>query len=173
MQAILIKDECSGRVLQEFISDRNFGKYMGVIFNNGESWKEMRRFTIRTLRDFGFGKKDSMESVMKDELDHLIELMKEEMSQRDGKVKVELLFNLSLLNVLWTMVAGKRFNHDDPRLQFLLDLNEKAFKAGTFGADLSIAFPFLRHLFPGPTGANILQQLFREFHQYFGVSVQR
>ena len=31
----------------------------GIIFSSGEIWKETRRFTLRALRDIGFGKKTS------------------------------------------------------------------------------------------------------------------
>ena len=32
------------------------GKLHGIVFNDGKAWSEQRRFTLRTLREFGFGK---------------------------------------------------------------------------------------------------------------------
>ena len=38
----------------------------GIIFNSGECWKETRRFTLRALRDMGFGKKTSESLVLEE-----------------------------------------------------------------------------------------------------------
>lgn len=46
--------------------------FSGIIFSNGDSWKEMRRFGLKVLKDFGMGKKMSEEIIIK-ECSHLIE----------------------------------------------------------------------------------------------------
>lgn len=49
----------------------------GIVYGDGRRWKEQRRFTIATLRDFGFGK-SSMEDLINEEVvcfcQHLAEL---------------------------------------------------------------------------------------------------
>jgi methyl farnesoate epoxidase/farnesoate epoxidase len=168
MPYILTKEECSGRVLEEAISGRSFGKYMGIIFNNGDEWKEVRRFTIRTLRDFGFGKRYTMEVVMRDELDILMRNMEKE-AKTAGKVRVERLFSNSLLNVLWTMVAAKRFSHDDERMRKMLEAQDEMFRSMTFGADLADAFPILGRWFPKYTGVEIFDGFMKQMHVFFKV----
>jgi hypothetical protein len=43
---------------------------LGIIFANGHNWKVQRRFCLRNLRDFGFGKA-SMEALIMDEVKQL------------------------------------------------------------------------------------------------------
>lgn len=47
----------------------------GVLWSNGDSWREMRRFTLSNLRDFGMGKK-ACEDKISEECCHLIEVFK-------------------------------------------------------------------------------------------------
>jgi hypothetical protein len=49
-----------------------FDPFPGLSFNEGESWSEQRRFALRTLRDFGFGK-TSMEVGVVEEAAELVE----------------------------------------------------------------------------------------------------
>jgi hypothetical protein len=50
------------------------GGMPGVIFTHGTYWKELRRFMLRNLRDFGFGK-TSMEDLFHDEVTKLCTLL--------------------------------------------------------------------------------------------------
>ncbi|XP_034755297.1 cytochrome P450 2K1-like [Etheostoma cragini] len=47
----------------------------GVLWSNGESWKEMRRFALSNLRDFGMGKKASEDKII-EECEHLLQVFK-------------------------------------------------------------------------------------------------
>ena len=81
-----------------------FIQFLGLMFNDGSAWKSHRRFTLKTLRDFGFGK-SSLEHVLIEEADRMGEFFLE---QKNEPFLVQTLFNLVILNVLWTIVAGKR-----------------------------------------------------------------
>ena len=45
----------------------------GILFANGESWKELRRFALTTLRDFGMGKRVAEQKIL-EECHHLIQM---------------------------------------------------------------------------------------------------
>ena len=45
----------------------------GIISTSGDVWKNQRRFTLRTLRDLGFGR-NTLEPIMQEELEELLKL---------------------------------------------------------------------------------------------------
>ena len=47
------------------------GSVRGLIFSSGNEWKEQRRFTLRSLKDLGFGK-TSMEDSINEEVQKLV-----------------------------------------------------------------------------------------------------
>lgn len=107
---------------------------------------------------------------MSEELRHFVDKIKTDAkASGNSSVYVYTFFNLSLVNVIWSMVAGKTFSYDDERLIKFIEMNEGLFKAGNFGSDISVAFPFLRHMFPNATNANLFKAGFAEFHEYFRV----
>ena len=86
--------------------------------SEGKDWTEQRRFAVKTLRDFGLGKK-SVESLVMVEVNELIARFKE----TAGKPNEFLLaFNAAVLNSLWSMLTGGRFSHDDPRLLEIISI---------------------------------------------------
>ena len=91
--------------------------HIGFIVKEGETWKELRRFSIRQLKDLGLGSK-SLESAMEEEVREL-------MGQLRSKVGVAFsthgFFNIPVVNVLWEIISGERFNHDDPNANKLID----------------------------------------------------
>jgi len=74
-----------------------------VIFLNGQHWQEQRRFALRTLRDFGFGK-EGMEALVAEEVERLIELFEA------TKGKPQLMngsFGMSALRALWRVLTSE------------------------------------------------------------------
>lgn len=99
------------------------------MFVDGEVWQEQRRFTMRHLRDLGFGK-TSIESQMMDEIHDLMEDIQKSASA-DGIVNFkEGIFNVSVVNVLWAIMGGERYLRDDARFVKLLNAIELFFRGG-------------------------------------------
>ena len=80
-----------------------YNKPAGIIFNSGPSWSTQRRFALKTLRDFGFGKK-SLEDSMNVEIDDMVERY----SREKGDVLIGSDFNFPIINILWQIV-GKAY----------------------------------------------------------------
>lgn len=111
---------------------------------------EQRRFALRHLRDMGFGRSSS-EQLIHQEIADLAHEMIQRHDQSDGQIEFKGLFNLSLINILWAMTSGERFQRDDVRLKRLLDTVESFIRSGHFvRANLPVpawilrTFPFVR-----------------------------
>ncbi|OXA54984.1 Cytochrome P450 2J6 [Folsomia candida] len=107
------------------------GQMHGVINTEGRHWEDLRRFTLRQLRDFGFGK-SSME-WMKSQKDLPITDVKQRMA-------------IAVVNSLWTVVAGKRYKHTDPAVVRLTkDITETMEELGK-KAGPGIMMPWLKYV---------------------------
>ena len=139
----------------------------------------MRRFSVRTLRDFGFGKQKSMEMTIQEELNYLTQSLNDRLTADGGKSIVDMkqYFTISVLNILWNMIAGTRFTHEDKKLHKLLVLLDQVIRAnaiGSLGTTMYTAFPFLRHIIPKTTTHRQQRlQLFTELHKFFQVNAKR
>nr|XP_057901951.1 cytochrome P450 2K1-like [Doryrhamphus excisus] len=82
----------------------------GVIWSNGESWKEMRRFALTNLRDFGMGKKACEDKII-EESKHLMEIFN---SHKGEAFNNNQIINYAVSNIICSLVFGSRFRYDDP-----------------------------------------------------------
>ena len=89
--------------------------FTGIIGPAGEEWAEQRKFSMRHLRDFGFGRK-SMEESLNAEVDRLCQNFRKKM--KNGPVDPHLVFNGAIINALWNLAVGETFEDlDDPGLR--------------------------------------------------------
>lgn len=95
---------------------------MGIVGSQGERWEVHRRFLLRQLRDFGFGK-SSMQALISDEVTEVIERFKKRVGTPVGEIRQTL--RLAVVNSLWRIISSKRFDQDDPALSKLsMDMSE-------------------------------------------------
>ena len=88
------------------------GGVPGVLFSHGGYWRELRRFLLRNLRDFGFGK-SSMEDLFHDEVAKLCQYL----SKRcDEPINLAGTMNISIVNALWSILVGEKLDLEDPNL---------------------------------------------------------
>lgn len=96
--------------------------FLGIVNSEGELWEVHRRFLLRQLRDFGFGK-SAMETLIMEELNEVIAKFKTNEDKPIGNIKSTL--SLAVINSLWTVVSSQRFKHDDPKLLRLVSNTNK------------------------------------------------
>jgi len=101
------------------------GRNRGIITTDGPEWTDQRRFALKHLKDFGFGRA-GLEGVIQGEVEDLVELL---MKHSESDFKMETVFGIPVINILWTIVAGHRFNSDDPKVARMMTLLNKLFKS--------------------------------------------
>ena len=119
----------------------------GVITGRGDNWKAQRTATIVILRAFGMGK-NLMEKKINEEVNIFVKKLG---SQNSQPVDFRNLINISISNIICSMIVGKRFDHDDPHFVKLInDINSSFEKVPN--TPLLTLFPFLRHVPFDPLG---------------------
>uniref|UniRef100_A0A8D2AY18 Cytochrome P450 family 2 subfamily J member 2 n=1 Tax=Sciurus vulgaris TaxID=55149 RepID=A0A8D2AY18_SCIVU len=125
---------------------RIFGKN-GLIMSNGQIWKEQRRFTLTTLRNFGLGRK-SLEERIQEEAYHLIEAIKEENGQ---PFNPHFKINNAVSNIICSITFGERFEYHNAQFQELLKLlDEVTCLEASKCCQLYNIFPWIMKFLPGP-----------------------
>ena len=99
------KEEFSGRIVnyttswaKSFTEDNK-----GIVFANGSFYHSQKLFCVKHLKNLGFGK-TSMETVIKEQANLLIEHL---LSHKGPVVVNNELFSTPIVNVLWSMMAGR------------------------------------------------------------------
>uniref|UniRef100_A0A8C3HHG0 unspecific monooxygenase n=1 Tax=Chrysemys picta bellii TaxID=8478 RepID=A0A8C3HHG0_CHRPI len=125
--------------------------FSGIVFSNGERWKQLRRFALTNLRNFGMGKK-SIEERIQEETRFLLERLR----NTHGRPFDPILFlNHSVSNVICSIVFGDRFDYEDKKFVTLINLLDEDSKLQrspwtAVCLELYNFFPTLMDYIPGP-----------------------
>ncbi|KFW93666.1 Cytochrome P450 2D17, partial [Phalacrocorax carbo] len=93
-----------------------------VVARYGHIWREIRKFTLSTLRNFGMGKK-SLEERVTEEVGFLCSAVNAE----EGRpFDLRFLVNNAVCNVICTTIYGERFSYGDETFKKLLHLFENS-----------------------------------------------
>lgn len=97
----------------------------GILFTEGTTWSQCRRFTMRHLRSFGLGQ-SSMEKQLTVEAEGLVDHLRR--ASAKGPVPMHTAFDIAVLNSLWCMFAGHRFDYGNEKLGEMLETVHDAFR---------------------------------------------
>uniref|UniRef100_A0A1I8GVQ1 Cytochrome P450 n=1 Tax=Macrostomum lignano TaxID=282301 RepID=A0A1I8GVQ1_9PLAT len=99
----------------KLLGDSLVGETGGLVFIDGPVWRDYRRFTLRTLRDFGFGKSFTEASILEE-----AQLMREEIESRPGeKFDSSKLISTAVSNVICRFLFGRRLASEDSKFELL------------------------------------------------------
>nr|XP_060642039.1 cytochrome P450 2C20-like [Anolis sagrei ordinatus] len=122
-------------------------KGRGIVFCNGESWKQIRRFTLTTFRNFGMGKK-SIEERIQEEAEYLLEQLH---GTKGQPFDPHYLITCTTFNVICSIIFGKRYGYDNKMFQNLIALVVETIDILTsLWAQIFNAFHILMEWVPGP-----------------------
>nr|CAD7571450.1 unnamed protein product [Timema californicum] len=160
---MLRREELQDRPNTFTLRARTFNKRIGVFFSDGNVWIKQRKFTVRHLREFGIGKK-SMEGIIYEEVENLMKNLK-----KTKTIQVGGYFNIAVVNVLWAVMAGKRFAHDDKEFVKLTRGLFRMFRAGNAAGGIMDLFPLLRYVAPSLGGYKEMKEATNDIYGFFKV----
>ncbi|XP_029988026.1 cytochrome P450 2J2-like [Sphaeramia orbicularis] len=142
-------------------------KGLGLLFTNGNTWREQRRFALFTLRNFGLGKK-SLEPVILDEFTHCAQ----EITGYKGKpFYPHLIINNAVSNIICSLVFGHRFEYDDEKFKGMIEMCEKGIQLqASIWTRLYNSFPHLMRRLPGPH--KTLQNIWEDVKKFIREELQ-
>ena len=126
---LFAREEFCGRPFNfhdKYIRGKN-GHSLGIVATMGPFWQEQRRFALKHLKDLGFGKQ-KLDTIIQDETRYLIEDIITKSKQ--GDVLFDTTFNFPIINILWQIVASKKYEADLPESKKMMEKVTEFFKAG-------------------------------------------
>ncbi|XP_065079380.1 methyl farnesoate epoxidase-like [Ochlerotatus camptorhynchus] len=159
IREVYSKDEFDGRPDGFFFRMRSFDKRLGVVFTDGPNWDVQRRFSVKTLKSLGMGRTGMVNSLEKEAEEMIHHLRK--LSRTQKVISMHNAFDISVLNSIWTLIAGKRFNLDDKKLEWIIETIHKSFRVIDMSGGVLNQFPPIRYVLPDKSGFATLLNLLR------------
>nr|ARA91629.1 cytochrome P450 monooxygenase [Pieris rapae] len=153
IRQVFTEKEFEGRPDSFFIRLRCLGKRLGITFVDGPLWREQRQFTVKHLKNVGFGK-TAMEKEIQNELANILEYIEK---NRQTPINPKLILAMSVMNILWKFTAGERIEQE--RLSYILDLFAKRSKAFSIAGGWLNLWPWIRFILPDLSGYNLIKNL--------------
>lgn len=162
----------NGRPDGFFYRIRSFDQRLGVVFTDGHSWEQQRKFSLKSLRQLGMGRSNMVAHVER-EAAEMVQHFRV-LGENGGRpVGMEHAFDVSVLNVMWALLAGHRFDLYDARLGKLIKLIHDSFRVIDMTGGVLNQFPFVRHLAPEMCGYQPLLRTLRPLWEFLMVSTCR
>ncbi|XP_052132829.1 methyl farnesoate epoxidase [Frankliniella occidentalis] len=147
------RDDFDGRPRGPLYETRTFNLRRGLLLTDSDFWLEQRKFVIRHLREFGFGRR-GMAGMVQDEAGELVRAFEEKLraSPEGAIAPMHDAFGLYVLNTLWTMLASIRYTPEDTELVTLQALLNDLFTRLDMAGALFSQFPILQYIAPDASG---------------------
>ncbi|XP_071445902.1 methyl farnesoate epoxidase isoform X2 [Hetaerina americana] len=177
LRQVLGREEFEGRPDTFFMRLRSMGTRRGITSTDGPNWNEQRSFTVRHLRNLGFGRQ-TMAVLIEEELTQYLKSLQNEGTVVNGRnagkgILMDLNLAPNVLNVLWAIVAGTRFSSNDPKLDSLLKLLRTRSRAFDMAGGMLSQFPWLRHIAPKASGYTLLLDVNARMKEFLMETIEK
>ncbi|XP_053624011.1 probable cytochrome P450 305a1 isoform X1 [Plodia interpunctella] len=150
---VFTQKEFEGRPDSFFLRLRCLGKRLGITFTDGPLWKEHRQFTLKHLKNVGFGK-TLMEKEIQSEMFTILEYIDR---KKRKSINVKEVLPLAVMNVLWRFVAGEKIKED--RLRSLLEILNLRSRAFSMAGGWLNQMPWSRFVIPQLSGYALIAKM--------------
>ncbi|XP_034098382.1 probable cytochrome P450 303a1 [Drosophila albomicans] len=171
---MMTNEDIDGRPDGIFYRLRTFNSRLGVLLTDGEMWVEQRRFILRHLKNFGFAR-SGMVDIVHNEASCLLQDLRARLAAAGGKqARIEMhdLTSVYVLNTLWCMLSGRRYEPGSPEITELLETFFELFKNIDMVGALFSHFPLLRFIAPDYSGYNGFVQSHRALYAFMGKEIE-
>ncbi|XP_049540774.1 methyl farnesoate epoxidase-like [Anopheles darlingi] len=159
IRAMYAKEQFNGRPDGFFFRMRSFGQRLGVALTDGPDWEVQRKFAVRTMKQLGMGRTEFVR-VIEREVHELIENFRTRAAAGETFTMSSSL-DIAVLNVVWVLMAGQRYELDNVRLKWLAESIHRTFHVIDVSGGTLNRFPWLRFVCPESSGYGPMLRLLK------------
>ncbi|XP_069682422.1 probable cytochrome P450 304a1 [Periplaneta americana] len=164
IREVLLRPEFQGRVKLPIINERTYDKNLGIIFTDGLFWEQQRRFSLRHMRDYGFGRRfPQLEAIGQEEIQDMLDLLNGQREDKEisknGHVRLPDLFYNVFFNPIWFIITGQRFPvKDHAKLRYFTRQALRHQRSIDVTGNALVLSPWLKHIAPNYFGYTDLME---------------
>ncbi|XP_046141021.1 methyl farnesoate epoxidase-like [Osmia bicornis bicornis] len=164
---MLHRSEFDGRPNGFLFKYRSGGTRQGLLFTDTNVWHSQRRFTLKTLKEFGFGKQ-IMEHVLQEDAIMLTNIVTE-LTKTGTPTSIQSIISAAVLSNLWLLIDGTKFDvgMESPMLKEAINILKDLTSSSNVMGGILNQFPFLRYLFPNLTGFSVFAERQSRINSFF------
>lgn len=167
IREMTLNEHLDGRPNGILYETRTWGTRLGVMLTDGELWADQRRFVVRHLKEFGFARR-GMVDMIQTEAQHMLADYRQIVSKQNGKALIPMqdAFNCYVLNTLWRMMTGNRYDIGDIKLKQLQSLLHTLMLNLDMMGALFSHFPLMRFVAPSFSGYKQFVEIHKTMHSF-------
>ncbi|KAG8038495.1 hypothetical protein G9C98_006191 [Cotesia typhae] len=171
---MLGRSEFDGRPNGFIFTHRTMGEKRGILFTDGKVWADQRRFSLISLKSFGWAGQ-TMEELILEDAENLGKIIEKVSQEHEGIVQnLKELTALAVLNSLWSLFGGSRYDIGkcEPKLLETLRMLNDSVKESNVSGGLLNYLPFLRLLAPKSSGYEAIHDRLLRMWAFFAEEVK-